>query len=249
MDKDRQPRRAALVTGASRGIGREIALRLASEGFDLTLAARSPAPLTDVAADLGGPGAVHTRAADMSDSRQVRELVHAHDERFGRLDLLVIGAGVGVSRPMGEIDQKGLDLMLDVNLRGPITLVQESLPLLRATASADPDRGARIVAIASLSGVVSEPGLAAYGATKAGLISFCESVTIEESARHVSATAISPGYVDTDMTAWKRGELHPADMLAVGDIAELVLALTRMSAVATVPNIAVTRSGDRIWRA
>ncbi len=243
--------RAALVTGASRGIGREIARRLANEGWDITLAARRQGAVAEVAEELRavGAGAVQAVGADVSETHQVQELVRGHDERFGRLDLLVVAAGVGAGRRMGEIDMKSLDLMLDVNLRGPIRLVQECLPLLRSTASADPGRGARVVAIASISGVVSEPGLAGYGASKAALISLCESITIEEAANGVTATAISPGYVDTDMTAWKRGELDPADMLAVGDIAELALALTRLSAVATVPNIVVTRAGDRIWRA
>jgi NAD(P)-dependent dehydrogenase (short-subunit alcohol dehydrogenase family) len=97
--------------------------------------------------------------------------------------------------------------------------------------------------------VASEPGLAAYGAAKAALISVCQSVNVEESASGVSATAISPGYVDTEMSSWVRDRIDPADMIDAGDIAELVVALTRLSARAVVPGIVVARRGDTQWRA
>jgi 3-oxoacyl-[acyl-carrier protein] reductase len=114
---------------------------------------------------------------------------------------------------------------------------------------APPGAGARIAAITSLTGVASEPGLAAYGAAKAALISVCQSVNVEESASGVSATAISPGYVDTEMSSWVRDRIDPADMIEAGDIAELVLALTRLSARAVVPGIVVARRGGTQWRA
>jgi 3-oxoacyl-[acyl-carrier protein] reductase len=98
-------------------------------------------------------------------------------------------------------------------------------------------------------GVASEPGLAAYGATKAGLISLCQSVNVEESASGVSATAISPGYVDTEMSSWVHDRIDPADMIEPGDVAELVAALARLSARAVVPGIVVARRGDTQWRA
>jgi NAD(P)-dependent dehydrogenase (short-subunit alcohol dehydrogenase family) len=97
--------------------------------------------------------------------------------------------------------------------------------------------------------VASEAGLSVYGATKAALISLCQSITVEEAAHGVTATAISPGYVDTDMTAWIRDRLDPADMIAVQDIVELAIAVSRLSRNAAVPNIVVTRPGAQLWRA
>ncbi len=96
--------------------------------------------------------------------------------------------------------------------------------------------------------MAGENHLAAYGASKAALISLCETVTLEESTHGVTATAISPGYVDIDMTRWKRDSLAREAMLTTDDVAELVLAISRLSAQAVVPNIVLTRAGEQIWR-
>ncbi|WP_280266805.1 SDR family NAD(P)-dependent oxidoreductase [Nocardia wallacei] len=242
---------SALITGGSRGIGAEIARRLAGEGFAVTIAARTADPLEQTAQRLRAEtGAdVHPVAANMTDSEQVTALVDAHADRCGGMDLLVLSAGTGTASPVAEMMPKARERMLDVNFRAPLTLIQAALPLLRASAAADPQRGAKIVAISSITGVVGEPGLAAYGATKAALISLCETVSLEESAHGVSATALSPGYVDTDMSAWKHGELDPSAMLPTADIAELVLAISRLSARAVVPNIVISRAGTQLWRA
>ena len=241
---------SALVTGASRGIGRAIAERLAAAGFSLTLSGRRPDSLEQVARSLAGTGAeLETVAADMAAEDDVRHLARRHAQRFGAMDLLVLCAGFGTSGALADYPVHRFDRQVTVNLRNPFVLVQECLPSLRRAAAACPERGARIVAIASLTGVAAEPGLAAYGATKAALISLCQSVNVEESAAGVSATAIAPGYVDTDMSSWVHDRIDPADMIEPGDIAELVVALTRLSGRAVVPSIVVARRGDTQWRA
>ncbi|MDX6338101.1 MAG: hypothetical protein QOG05_5441 [Streptosporangiaceae bacterium] len=238
------------MTGASRGIGRAIAERLAAAGFALTLSGRHAAPLGEVARAVESVAAeTEVVPADMADEEDVRRLAHRHAERFGSLDLLVLCAGFGTTGPIADYPIRRFDRQVEVNLRAPFLLVQECLPGLRDAAAAHPDRGARIVAIASLTGMASEPGLAAYGATKAALISLCQSVNVEESASGISATAISPGYVDTEMSSWVRDRIDPADMIEPGDIAELVVAVTRLSARAVVPGIVVARRGDTQWRA
>ncbi|MFI2475682.1 SDR family oxidoreductase [Nocardia xishanensis] len=243
--------RSALVTGGSRGIGAEIARRLAGEGYHLTLAARTLDTLAETARLLREEFGVEANpvAARMNDLDQVRDLVQAHADRFGGLNALVLSAGTGTAGRVADMQAKTYERMLDVNFRAPITLVQAALPLLRKSAAEDPARGAKIIALASITGVAGEAGLAAYGATKAALISLCETVSLEESGNGVSATAISPGYVDTDMTAWKHDELDPSAMLRTGDIAEMALAVTRLSRNAVIPNIVLTRAGDRMWRA
>jgi len=241
---------SALVTGASRGIGRAIAERLAAAGFALTLSGRHPGPLDEVARSLESVGAgTDVVPADMASEQDVRRLAQRHAHRFGSLDLLVLCAGFGASGPIADYPMHRFDRQVAVNLRAPFLLVQECLPSLRHAAASHPQRGARIVAIASLTGVASEPGLAAYGVTKAALISLCQSINVEESAAGISATAISPGYVDTEMSSWVHDRIDPADMIEPGDIAELVTALTRLSARAVVPGIVVARRGDTQWRA
>ena len=100
-----------------------------------------------------------------------------------------------------------------------------------------------------MSGVVAEPQLGPYGATKAALISLCEAISVEESGNGVNTTALSPGFVDTDMGAWATDHIDRSSMLAAEDVAELVVALTHLTARAVVPNLVVSRAGDQLWRA
>lgn len=241
--------RVALVTGASRGIGLAVARRLAADGFDLTVSGRSPATLDPVAADLRGTGVrVEAVAADMSVEDDVRALAREHEERFGGLDVLALCAGFGSTGPLQDFPIRRFDKLFSVDLRSPFLLVQSLLPALRVSATSG-DTGAKVVAIASLAGVVAEPDLAAYSAVKAGLISLCESITVAEGERGISATAISPGFVDTEMTEWVHDRIDPARMIRTDDIAELVATIGRLSRWASVPNIAVIRPGPQLWRA
>ncbi|MPZ24937.1 MAG: SDR family NAD(P)-dependent oxidoreductase [Micromonosporaceae bacterium] len=240
----------ALVTGATRGIGKAIAQRLADSGYHLTLSARNDDALRAVARELGGTGVeVRVAAADMAVESDVRALARGHVDRFGTVGLLLLCAGVGTAGLLADYPLHRFDRQVAVNLRGSLALLQECLPGLRAAASKHPDRGARVVAISSMAGVASEPGLAAYAATKAALISLCQSVNVEESHGGVSATAISPGYVDTDMSAWKHDEVAPNEMIQAADVAELVAGLTRLSSRAVVPHVMVARRGSTQWRA
>lgn len=242
------PRPLALVTGASRGIGRAIAKRLAIEGYDLVLAARRPDALEDTAAGLRTAGAqAAVVPADMAREEDVARLADACTAIRPELKVLVLAAGVGTAGAFVTYPLGALDKQIAVNLRGPFQLTQRLLPALRASAAAG--GAAKVIAIASITGVATEPGLAAYGATKAALISLCESITASEGADGVTATAISPGYVDTDMTAWIRDQIPPAEMITADDIAELALAVCRLSRHAAIPNIVVTRPGLQLWRA
>jgi 3-oxoacyl-[acyl-carrier protein] reductase len=240
----------ALVTGASRGIGRALAERLVAEGFDLTVTGRHLDTLEEVADGLRHHGGnVNVVSADMAVEEQVHEVVVQHLANYRRLDVLVLCAGVG---SVGEIEGyplARLDKQVDVNLRAPFQLVSECLPLLRQTAGHVPERGAKIVAIASITGVVAERGVAAYGASKAALVSLCEAVNLEASVHGVTATAIAPGYVDTDMTAWMHDKIHPESMIPVEDITELFAALLNLSPRSVVPNIVVGRPGTTLWHA
>lgn len=245
-----EERPAALVTGASRGIGLGIARSLAQAGYDLTISARDAERLEKTADDLRSAGVrVHPEAGDMADEDDIRRLAQAHAEAHHRLDVLVIGAGFGSAGAMDSAPMRRFDQQFTVNVRGPMVLLRETLPLLRGTAARNPSYGAKVIALASITGIAPEPALAAYGASKAALISLCRSVNVEASADGVSATAICPGYVDTDMAAWTHDRIDPKGMVRVEDIAELALAVTRLSAHAVVPEMVVTRPGERLWRA
>jgi short-subunit dehydrogenase len=127
-------------------------------------------------------------------------------------------------------------------------LGQELLPLLR-TAGATCERGGKIVALASTTGVVGEPLNSAYGATKVALISWCETVTTEESLGGVVATAVWPGYVATAMTKNLDADVAWEEMMPAADVAEVVVALARLSRRTVVPRVVLTRPGRHLWRA
>ncbi|MFD4181525.1 SDR family NAD(P)-dependent oxidoreductase [Rhodococcus sp. NPDC058514] len=241
----------ALVTGASRGIGLGIANRLARSGYSLTITARDAERLDAVERDLRAAGAaeVVSIAGDMADESDIARVTEAHADRFGSMTALILNAGVGTVGEIGDFPLRRFDKTVAVNLRAPFQLLQQSLPLLRAGAAANPGRGAKVVALASITGVYAERGLAVYGATKAALISLAATLNAEESGNGVCATTIAPAFVDTDMSAWTHEQIPPEAMLEVNDVVEVVDALLRLSSRAVIPNIVMTRSGTDGYRA
>jgi short-subunit dehydrogenase len=206
---------------------------LRADGYELTLAARRPEPLDDAAAELGALGI----AANLADPDECVRVVAAHAERYGEMSVLVNSAGIGIGGALANQDTKRIGLQLDVNLRATMIVTREALPLLRAS------RG-HIITLASIAGTIPTPGLAVYGATKAALISFTNSVNREEAEHGVRATAISPAFVATKMTEWTG--LPEDEQIQTDDIVELVRAVLRLSPKARVPNIVVERLGDEV---
>lgn len=243
-------RPVALVTGASRGIGALIARGLAGAGYDLTVVARSADSVEALAEELAGAYGVEVSpvAADLSVEEEVRALARAHEGAHGRADLLVLNAGMGAIGPYAGYPLSRLDKMYAVNFRSAYVLGQELMDLLR-TAGRTQERGGKIIAIASTTGLVGEPLNSAYGATKAALISWCETVTTEEFSSGVTATAVCPGYVATDMTKNLDGDVLWGEMLPPDDVAQIVVALSGLSKRTAIPRIAMTRPGSHLWRA
>lgn len=243
--------RSALVTGASRGIGRGIARRLAARGYALTITSRKTADLAALAPELRAAGAADVRyhAADLADREALAEVVATHRAQFDAMDALVLSAGVGTAGPIDTYPIRRLDRTIEVNLASAFILVQNSLPLLRAAAAADPARGAKVIGLASIAGVYAERGLAAYGATKAALISMMETLNAEESGHGVTATAIAPGYVDTDMSAWVTGSIPAETMVPVADVVAVVEMLLALTPRTSIPNIVLARSGTNGYQA
>lgn len=244
-------RQSALVTGASRGIGLEISKQLAARGVGLTITSRNAgdlAALVPTLERLGSP-AVLTVAADMANEDAVGELVARHAEVHTDLSALIVNAGVGTAGKVGEYPRHRLDKTLAVNFVGPFQLIQMALPLLRTAADRHYEQGAKIVVLSSIAGMFAEAGLAAYGASKAAALSLVDTVNAEESGAGVSASAIAPGYVDSEMSAWVHESIPPESMITTADIAVLVGAMLSLSRRAVVSRVAVTRAGANGYRA
>ena len=237
------PDRAAIVTGASRGIGFTLAEALGAEGFGLTLAARKPDTLDQAAKELRGKGfEVEQVAGNMADEEAIREVVSRHRERFGRLDVLVNSAGVGVGAGAGEHQTKFVDLQLDVNLRAIVLFYRECVELLRAAGSEH--RNALVVNLASIAGKSPQPWLSVYAATKAAVVAYTVAMNKELGSEGVKSTAFCPGFVDTDMTDFVKGTVPPEEMLRTEDIAEALRFLLRVSPTCVVPEIIFERPGE-----
>ncbi len=159
------------------------------------------------------------------------------------MSALVLNAGVGTAGDIASYPMHRLDKTLAVNFRAPFAFLQESLPLLHAAAASSPESGARVIAMASITGVYAEAGLAAYGATKAALVSLVDALNAEESGNGVSGTAIAPGYVETDMSAWVQDRLPADTMIPVSDIVNLVDGLLALASRSVVPEVVVARAG------
>lgn len=240
--------KSALITGASRGIGRGIALHLARCGWGLTVSARKRPGLQEVTEELLAAGSpqVMPLACDMADRERLPDLVRLHAESFTTMTALVLNAGVGSAGNVSDFELRRLDMAVDINFRAPFVLTQLSLPFLRAWAAENPT-GAKVIALSSLTGVCSEPQLAAYGATKAALSSFVQTLNLEEGANGVLASALEPGYVDTDLAAWAK---IPAEtMIPVTDVVAVVAALLELGRTTMVPRVLMARADSGGHRA
>ena len=209
--------KAALVTGASRGIGRAVAQSLAAAGVGLGLASRS-------GDDLGLDDVV-ARPCDVREPADLERIVEDTVERFGRLDILVANAGVGAYGPFLELPPEHLDEMIDVNVKGTIYATRAALPHLLESGEAD------LVTIASVAGLRGLPLEAVYCASKFAQVGFTSALDHELRERGVRCTNICPGGVATDF-AMGRGRTPEmpelAGMMSPEDVAEVVVfALTR----------------------
>lgn len=243
--------RSALITGGSRGIGLQIAKTLAAQGMRLTITARNRDDLDTVAVGLRELGAaeVTTVAADMADPEGLPAILAAHRTANPDLSALILCAGVGTAGRIADYPQHRLDKTMAVNFRAPFLVVQAALPLLRAAATRHPETGAKVVVLASIAGVYPEAGLGAYGASKAAAISLAEAVNAEESGHGVSATAIAPAYVDTDMSAWVQDAVPAETMIPSEDVAIITETLLRLSHRSTIGRIVMSRAGSDAHRA
>jgi NAD(P)-dependent dehydrogenase (short-subunit alcohol dehydrogenase family) len=241
----RVPERAALVTGASSGIGLAIAHMLGEEGHALTVAARRPEKLSTAVEQLREAGLdVEEVAGNMADEADVQRIVAAHRERWGRLDVLVNNAGVGIGAAVADVVTKRVDMQLDVNLRAIILFYRECADLLRAAGAEH--RNALVVNMSSISGKAGQPWLSVYSATKAAVIGWTQAMNKELNGEGVKSVALCPGFVDTPMTEFVREQVAQEQMIRPEDISESVRFLLRTSPNCVVPEIVFQRPGEAL---
>lgn len=189
--------KTALVTGASRGIGRAIAVDFARRGADVALLGRDVAALEETAglcAD-ARPGAVaHLFACDVTDQSSVDAAVAETVARFGRLDCAVANAGQSIDALLLRLKAETIDRLLDVNLKSAFYLCGAvARPMMK-------QRSGSIVLVTSIVGIMGNSGQAAYAASKAGLIGLCKSAAKELGSRNIRVNAVAPGLIETAMT-------------------------------------------------
>ena len=239
------PDRAALVTGASSGIGLAIAEVLGEEGHGLTVASRRPEKLAAAVEELRGKGyEVEEVTANLTAEEDVQRVVAAHRKRYGRLDVLVNSAGVGIGAPLADIQTKRADMQLDVNLRAIILFYRECADLLRAAGAEHGN--ALVVNLSSIAGKSGAAWLSVYSATKAAVIGWSQAMNKELNGEGVKSVALCPGFVDTPMTEFVREQVSPDDMIKPADIGEAVRWLLKLSPTCVVPEIVFQRPGESI---
>jgi NAD(P)-dependent dehydrogenase (short-subunit alcohol dehydrogenase family) len=235
--------RAALITGGSSGIGLAIARALGADGYGVTVSARRPQKLEEAARRLGDEGIeVHSIAANMADEDDIKKAVFGHRERFGRLDVLINNAGIGIGAAVADTETKKLDLQLDVNLRAVYLVARECIPMLK---EAGAEHGKALIAnTASIAGKQGQGWLAAYSATKFGVVGLSQALHKELANDGIQVTALCPGFVATAMTDWVQGQVPKEKMIQPEDIAESIRFLLRTSPRCFVPELQFLRPGE-----
>jgi 3-oxoacyl-[acyl-carrier protein] reductase len=224
--------KVAVVTGAGRGIGKAIALRLASEGAAVACCSRTEANSAAVAQEISASGGKAAAfAVDVADAAQVTAVCEKILKDFGRADILVNNAGVTKDGLLMRMSDADWDAVLDTNLKGAFLFTKA---LSRAMMK---QRYGRIINISSIIGLTGNAGQSNYAASKAGLIGFTKSVARELASRNITANAIAPGFIETDMTSGLTEEIR--------ETMRKNIPLARMGSAEDVAGVALFLASDK----
>jgi 3-oxoacyl-[acyl-carrier protein] reductase len=242
ISKDALKDKVAIVTGSSRGIGRSIALMLASYGAKVVLAARDLSNLQTLQAEIKNLG---TEAmcipTDMSQESDIQNLVSQTIESFGRLDIVVNNAGLGIYDSVEKTSTETWDKLLSVNARGPFILCREAIPYLRQQPRSF------IVNVSSVVGVRGYANQAAYTASKHALMGFSKALAKEVQPDGIRVHVLLPGGVDTNMLSLARPDLDKSVLMKPEEIAEVVLFLVTREGNATIDELLIRREASVPW--
>jgi 3-oxoacyl-[acyl-carrier protein] reductase len=234
--------KVALVTGASRGIGRAISIALARESATVVLAARSHEKLKETAKLVTAAGGdAEIVVTDLADEQAIKNLIKVTAERFTRLDILVNNAGVTHSAALQETKTADWDRCFQVNARAPFILCREALPLLKKAESA------YIINIASVVGVKGYPLQSAYTASKHALRGMTISLAEELKGSNIRVHLLCPGGVDTELVQKVRPDIKKRDLIQPDEIAELVLYLVTHKGNAVIDELHIRRAASSPW--
>jgi 3-oxoacyl-[acyl-carrier protein] reductase len=202
--------RIALITGASRGIGRACALALSEAGARVAIAARNREKLEEVAAEIRTAGRdCYTAGIDLASEQSIREAFAAITKEFGAIEILVNNAGITRDGLAVRMKRADWDTVLDTNLTGTFLCIQQVLqPMMRA-------RWGRIINITSVVGEMGNAGQVNYSASKAGLIGVTKTLAQEMGSRGITVNAVAPGFVETDMTGVLSAEIKEKMLTAI----------------------------------
>lgn len=234
--------KVAIVTGASRGIGRAVSVALAQEAATVVLASRSIQQLQITAGQVAKAGGeAHVVHVELTEEKSIRNLIKVTGEKLGRLDILVNNAGVTHSAQLQQTSTEDWQRCISINARAPFILCREALPLLRKSESA------YIINISSVVGIKGYPLQSAYTASKHALRGMTMSLAEELKGSNIRVHLLCPGGVDTDMVDRVRPDIAKDELIKPEEIAELVLYLVTHKGNAVVDELRIRRATSSPW--
>jgi 3-oxoacyl-[acyl-carrier protein] reductase len=234
--------KVAIVTGASRGIGRAISIALAHEAATVVLAARSIRQLQLTAEQVTrAGGTAHVIHVELTEEQSIRNLIQVVDQKLGRLDNLVNNAGVTHSAPLEQTSTNDWQRCISINARAPFILCREALPLLKKSPAA------HIINISSVVGIKGYPLQSAYTASKHALRGMTMSLAEELRGTNVRVHLLCPGGVDTEMVDRVRPDIAKDELIKPEEIAELVIYLLTHKGNAVMDELRIRRATSSPW--
>lgn len=234
--------RVALITGASRGIGKSIGEALARAGAHVVLVARSAGELEALrAAVVTGGGTATAIAADVSAEDDVVGVFRRVAEELGRLDVSVHNAGIGTFGPLEDLRVEDFDRVMAVNARGTFLCCREAVRVMRSR------RQGYIINVSSIVGVRGYPDQSAYAASKHAVMGLTKSLAVEAQAHGIRVSAILPGGVDTDLIREARPDIPDGELMRPEDVSQAVLFLLSLSDRTAIDEIRLRRLTSRPW--